>query len=328
MKTKLVYVLTCAPEATYIEQALMAVYSARHWNPDATIVLLTDDLTSAILHADGPRGEILQYVSEEIVIAFEADKSMLYRSRWIKTKARELVKGDMLFVDCDTICCKPLDDVDKFECEAGAVLESHLPIAELNEKMQRGIEENAQKVGWSIKDEQYYFSSGVIYAKEVPMAHKLYQCWHDKWLDGVSKGINIDQPTFAYANIQCGHVVEMIPDSYNCILFTEPQHTRAAHILHIASYRNPSVLFKEPTLIKIRQNGLDDKLKELVLNPCESFLPFDYDILHSSIFERVSWLKYISFLQGGYMKGLYWLIRKRVHVFRHRGSIKDNFCKK
>ena len=59
MKTKLVYVLTCEPEATYIEQALMAVWSARYWNPDAHIVLLTDNKTSALLHAGVARGEIL-----------------------------------------------------------------------------------------------------------------------------------------------------------------------------------------------------------------------------------------------------------------------------
>lgn len=70
MKTKLVYVLTCAPEATYIEQALMAVSSARYLNPTAHIVLLTDDKTSSILHAGGPRVEILRYISEEKVTRF------------------------------------------------------------------------------------------------------------------------------------------------------------------------------------------------------------------------------------------------------------------
>ena len=44
MNTKLVYVLTSASDKHYIEQALMAVYSARHWNPDAHIVLVVDDI--------------------------------------------------------------------------------------------------------------------------------------------------------------------------------------------------------------------------------------------------------------------------------------------
>lgn len=328
MKTKLVYVLTCAPKATYIEQALMAVWSARYHNPDAHIVLLTDDKTSVILHADSSRGELLQYITEEIVSTFDEDKSMLYRSRWIKTKARELVSGDMLFIDCDTLCCRPLDEVDAFDCIAGAVPESHLPIAELNDTMQRGIEEKAQLVGWSINNETLYFSSGVLYTKDVPEAHELYRIWHDTWLNGVERGINIDQPTLAYANIQCDHLIQQIPDSYNRILFTETSGTREAHILHIAAYRNPSVLFENKNLIYIKENGLTDSIKELILHPCRSFRPFDYDLLHSSFVERIGLVDEIAGLEGGYFKAAIWMLRKRIHVLRHRSRIKDNVCRK
>lgn len=328
MNTKLVYVLTCAPEAKYIEQALMAVWSARYHNPDAHIVLLTDDKTSTILHTEGPRGEILQYIKEEIVSQFDDDKSMLYRSRWIKTKARELVSGDILFVDCDTICCRSLDGVDAFNCLAGAVLESHLPIAELNKKMQQGIEEKAQQVGWSIKDETLYFSSGVLYTKDVPETHELYRIWHETWLSGVKRGINIDQPTLAYANIQCNHIIQKISDSYNRILFTQTSGTREAHILHIASFRNPSILFEDKTLQYIKENGLTDSLKELILNPCRSFRPFDYDILHSNLYDRFKWINDIEELEGGLLKAAIWMLRKRIHVLRHRNKIKDNVCRK
>ena len=78
MQTKLVYVLTCASEKHYIEQALIAVFSARHWNPEACIVLLVDDKTDALLV--GKRSEILDYVSEKIVVPFEnATLSPMYR---------------------------------------------------------------------------------------------------------------------------------------------------------------------------------------------------------------------------------------------------------
>jgi hypothetical protein len=49
MKTKLVYVLTCAKEATYIEQALISIWSARYHNPDAHIVMLVNDKTNGLL---------------------------------------------------------------------------------------------------------------------------------------------------------------------------------------------------------------------------------------------------------------------------------------
>lgn len=345
MKTKLVYVLTCAPEATYIEQALMAIFSARHWNPDAWIVLLTDDKTSALMHDRGShRGELLQYISEEIVSTFDADKNMMYRSRWIKTMVRELVSGDFLFIDCDTICCRSLADVDSFDCKVGAVLESHLTIAELNPQMQSEIEEKASLVGWSLKNETKYFSSGVIYAKDVEEVHSLYGCWHETWATGVKCGINIDQPTLAKANIDCGHIIQMIPDSYNCILFTEPQNTPNAHILHVAAFRNPSFLFEAKTLNFIKENGLNDWLKKQVLNPCNSFRPFDYEIFQSNIFQRIKWIFRMAKVEKEFVreigcechgsscpdifKSLFWVTRKRINVIRHKDRIKDNVCRK
>ena len=146
MRTKLVYVLTCAPEATYIEQALMAVWSARHWNPDAHIVLMVDDKTDALL--TGKRGELLNYITEKIVVPFE-DKlsSPMYRSRWIKTQVRQMIDGDFLFVDSDTICQRSLSEIDSFECEAGAVLESHLLVKDYCDGLYSSTKQETAVVG-------------------------------------------------------------------------------------------------------------------------------------------------------------------------------------
>ena len=161
MKTKLVYVLTCAPEATYIEQALISIWSARYHNPDAHIVLLVDDKTNDLLV--GKRAEVLEYVTEKVVIPFEdANATMMYRSRWIKTQVRQLVKGDFMFVDCDTVVNKSLEEIDGVEAEAAAVPESNLPIADFHPSLYESMEENAKKIGWNIAGEEYYYSSGLI----------------------------------------------------------------------------------------------------------------------------------------------------------------------
>lgn len=327
MKTKLVYVLTCAPEATYIEQALMSVWSARHWNPDAHIVLITDNLTDKLLI--GKRAEILNYISEKIVVPFEDDSlSMMYRSRFIKTSVRQLIDGNFLFIDSDTIVCKSLADVDDFACEVGAVYESHLPIRDWHPGLLAAASKACAVIDVDLPHEPEYFSSGVLFVKDVDISYRLYDGWHHFWLESVAKGSGIDQPSLAKASRDLGYVIKRIPDSYNCILFTEPQHTREAHILHIAAFRNPSVLFTETTLGNIRKNGLQDDVIQLICKPCESFLPFDYDILHSSFFERISWLRYIASLQNGFLLGILWLLRKRIHVLRHRDSIKNNSCRK
>lgn len=357
MKTKLVYVLTCAPEATYIEQALMAGFSARYWNPDAHIVLMVDDKTDALL--TGKRGEILNYISEKIVVPFE-DESLtpMYRSRWIKTQVRQLIKGDFLFVDSDTICQRPLSDIDNFDCEVGAVLESHLPVCEFNKSLYRGAKELNAKIGVDIDAEKLYYSSGVLLVRDTKKTHKLYEIWHQFWKEGNDIGLKIDQPSLAKANRETGHIIQQIPDSYNCVLFTRPPFVREAHILHIAAYQNPSFLFTKQVLDYVRENGIGNEwLQKMILNPCATMMPFDYMLKHSTCKEQRIWRKELAEAWKGYGENIdatysnlsadlglkerdIKLLRRHcpnlaigLHMEEHhlrlmRKNIKQNFCQK
>lgn len=279
MQTKLIYVLTCAPEATYIEQALISIWSARYHNPDARIVLLVDDMTNQLLM--GKRAEVLEYITEKVVIPFDdANATMMYRSRWIKTQVRQLVKGDLLFIDCDTIVNHSLEEIDEVEAETAAVPESNLPIVDFHPSLYESMAENARKIGWDIAGEEYYYSSGVIYIKDTPLAHKMFQLWHQYWIDGWKIGINIDQPSLAKANIECGHVIERIDDKWNCIMFTYPRWAKNAYILHYAAYRNMSFLFSKRVLKYIREHGLTDYLRSYIIDSTASYIPFNSEFYH------------------------------------------------
>lgn len=357
MDTKLVYVLTCPEKGSYIEQALMSVWSARYHNPDAHIIFLTDDLTNRIL--TGIRGEITDYITEKIVVPFKDESlSMMYRSRWIKTSVRELVSGDFLFIDCDTIVCKSLSEVDSFECEIGAVWESHLKVEDFCDALKRKASDDNQKIGVDLDAEKEYFSSGVLFVRDTERTHQLYSFWHSFWLDSVQSGLSIDQPSLAKANRESGHIIKRIPDTYNCILFTQNNFTDKAHILHIASFRNPSFLFTERVFEQLKQNGLIDWIKGFILHPCDSFLPFDYVVRESSFKQHINWIKAIAatskvikkelpclleefpmqssarslvlflfnhkcFLLGGAT----WMIWKRLQVLR-KHDLKENVCRK
>ena len=167
MTTKLVYVLTCAPEKHYIEQALIAVFSARYWNPNAHIVLLVDDLTDQLFV--GKRAQILDFLTEKIVVPFEdATLSPMYRSRWIKTSVRQLVKGDFMFVDCDTVVCKSLSDIDTFDCEVGAVLESHLLVEDFCSGLRKKAIALNQKIGVDLNLEKEFPNCKIILERMFP----------------------------------------------------------------------------------------------------------------------------------------------------------------
>lgn len=275
MKTKLVYVLTCAPEATYIEQALMAVWSARYHNPDAHIVLMTDNKTSELLHTDAKRGEILRYITEEMMIPFDDDKTMHYRSRWLKSHVRELNKGDLIYIDSDTICAKSLAELDDMTALMAMVPDEHLPVRNYPENMISMLVPLSEKLGYDMSKEEWYFNGGVAYAKDCPEVRQLWKCWNEEWEKGIEKGINIDQPSLGKANILCNHLIQPMSGVWNTMIYMNPIFVADGKILHFWNFRNKSFLFARPFLDYLKENGLTDYAKACILDPLKSMLPFD-----------------------------------------------------
>ena len=292
MKTKLVYVLTCSPEGDYLEQAVIATFSARHFNPSAHIVLIVDDKTDGLIA--GGRNEILKYVSEKVVVPFEEGKTMVYRSRWIKTSVRELVDGDFLFIDCDTVTTRSLEEIDLFKCGMGAVPDSHLKVKEFGDALREASRAKVAPLGIDLDNEEYYFSSGVIYVKDTPETHRLYDRWHSIWEQGVPKGVNIDQPSLAKANIETGRLIERIDDRYNCVIYTQPDFARDASILHFTAFRNPSWLFSKRVLGIIREQGIQEWMAPFILNPISTYIPFRYTVSQMSLSGLVRNIKNLS----------------------------------
>lgn len=285
MKTKLVYVLTCAPEAMYIEQALMAVWTARHHNPWAHIVLLTDDKTSAILHTDSQRGEILQYITEEIVTSFDEDRPMHYRSRWLKTKVRELVEGNLLFIDCDTICQHPLSEIDQCSFEIAMVPDEHMCVSDYPKDLKDYMSKNSEKLGYDVLVEKWYFNSGVIYAKDSDNVHALWSKWHECWIEGEKVGVGIDQTALGKANLQMEHPIQCLDDVWNTLIYMSPIFAKDGKILHFWNFRNKSFIFCKPFLLYVRQHGLDEYVKDCILHPLKSVLPFKNEMSSYNIFD-------------------------------------------
>ncbi len=292
MKTKLVYVLTCSPEGNYIEQAVLATFSARYHNPSAHIVLIVDNKTDDLISSG--RDEVLKYISEKIVVPFKEDKTMMYRSRWIKTSVRNLIDGDFLFIDCDTITTRSLEEIDSFGCIVGAVPDSHLVVNEFSKALLSASKVKVEPLGIDLEKEEYYFSSGVLYVKDHPKAYTLYEKWYSIWLEGTRRGVNIDQPSLAKANIESYYLIERIPDRFNCIIYTQPDFAKDASILHFTAFRNPSWLFSDRVLGIIRKEGIADWMAPFILSPVCTYIPFRYTISKMSLWDIIGGIKGLS----------------------------------
>lgn len=284
MKTKLVYVLTCAPEATYIEQALISIWSARYHNPDAHIVLIVDDETDK-LFVD-KRAEIIEYISEKIVVPFtDTALTPMYRSRFIKTQVRQLIEGDFLFIDCDTIIQSSLEEIDTISALVAMVPDEHMRVNEYPDSLRLPLAEITKKLGYDVLQEDWYFNSGVMLIKDHTDVHRLFCNWHEKWLEGIELGIKADQPSLGIVNIMSSHLIQRLPDIWNTLIYMNPVFAEKGKILHFWNFRNKSFIFANPFLIYLRKNGLTKYAKSCVLSPLKTVLPFDNVLARSNIFD-------------------------------------------
>ncbi len=278
MRTKLVYVLTCKPDALYIEQALISVYSARYYNLDAHIVLIVDDRTDILLQ--GKRAELLQYITEKIVVdTFDADYTPMQRSRWLKTHVRELITGDYLFIDCDTVITGSLTALDDFSAkyDIAAVLDCNKPLAEWTDLVtKRAVESMIEKIGGDLSLFKNYYSSGVMFVKDNVTTHAFYKQWHQNWIESnriLGKGI--DQPSLAKTDMEMGGIIQPIDAIWNCVMFEFPRFVEQSLIIHYAELENQSWLFSKRCLTKLREEGLQNAyIRDVILHSTRSFFPY------------------------------------------------------
>lgn len=290
MTSKLVYVLTCAPEANYIEQALMSVWSARHWNPDAHIVLITDNLTDKLFV--GKRAEILDYISEKIVVPFEdASLSMMYRSRWLKTSVRRFVSGNYLFIDCDTIVQDSLSEIDNFNIEIGAVYDEHLLATLYPQFIQQENQKFADIIGYDYSLEKQYYNSGVMFVKDAPIAYRLYEKWHMEWMIGEEHGVKIDQASLGKVNMELGHVIQTLEGTWNCLAFLRPYFIDQAKIIHFWKMNNTSLIFTSTFLQYVKVHGVDKFVEYCIIRSKASLLPFYVNIAKMPLGEMLRKIK-------------------------------------
>lgn len=103
MKTKIVYVVASLDDDIYMEQAIVSAWSAHHYNPDVNIVLVCDQDTEATLHKGNRQRYVEELFNEIFVQQLPDTYSMIERSRALKTMVRNIVTGDFLYLDTDTM---------------------------------------------------------------------------------------------------------------------------------------------------------------------------------------------------------------------------------
>lgn len=280
MQTTIVYILTSTEKDIYLEQLWLSLYSLRLHNTHARVVLLTDKDTETSLV--GPRAKVKDYLSEVVVVDVPNEYSPKERSRYIKTQFRKYLSGDLLFIDTDTIIAEDLSCIDKCEAEIACVLDYHAPLNSLidGESIRKRIKD---LFGDNINDELLYFNSGVIYVKDTPQVHHLFDVWYENWKHAAfEKNQCFDQPSLLMANRKCGHIIQELDGIYNCQILTSIQYLHHAKIIHFFNNQwegknEFSPFFCDEVYQQIKKQGeIVDNIKDKVADCKSAFFSPSY----------------------------------------------------
>lgn len=256
-RLKVVYVVTSTEKDTFLEEAFISMHSLRRVMPHAHIALIVDDHTAATLK--GVRERETRYVDELIVHQIKGNYTQKQRSRILKTSARMLLSGDMLFVDTDTLIVRPLDDILQTDADLAGVYDLHARHYKDCSSYARACHWG-EILGWPIKDFDQYLNSGVTFARDKEIVHDFYRQWHENLLYSFSKGVNVDQLSYAMANAKFGYIIRPLDDGWNCQLFNGLQYFAKARIIHYftASKQQPG----ERPLFALQDIAIHEQVKE------------------------------------------------------------------
>ncbi len=232
---KLLYVLVCSDRDLYCEQCLLSIMSARRNSPKTNITLLTDSESYTCIKNNDARSKIFEIVDEVVSVPRPESFSGLETSRYLKTSMRKFVKGNFLYIDSDTIVCAPLDDIESFPHELGAVLDQHMPLSQsthaaisrLHIVKVSGIKELSKC--------ESYFNGGVLWVKDSELCHKFFNDWNNNWLMSRSKGIKTDMPALMLTNYQNGNAISELNGVWNCQVWFAANYLPNAKIIHYFS---------------------------------------------------------------------------------------------
>lgn len=270
MHTRFVYVLVSTPHDLFYEQTLVSISSLKRYNPTAKVVLVVDDKTDETLIEK--RSSMKSLIEEKIVIPFPEGVANKQRSRRLKTNLRNIVMGDFLYLDSDTVVCDNLDEVDSFDFQIGMVWDSnHI----FNKDKDRLVVDRAKLLGYDVSGELEYFNSGVMFVKDCEKTHEFFTEWHNEYLKAEIKGCVFDQPPLMITNMR-HHAINAIDGIYNCQLFgggfSYFNESKILHIYNVFGFVDFFRLSSSKFLLKIKeQNKLYPEDIVLLENPKKQF---------------------------------------------------------
>lgn len=311
MKTPVLYVLISNDKDLYLEELWVSIYSLRHYNKDVTIYVLSDDPTAERIRKTPELSDMINHIR---TVPVPDNYSSKERSRFIKTNIRNLLEGDFLFIDTDTVICGSLADIDNLNViNIGMVPELHGPFKEhLTYKFT--VADTKRIFGIDTSESPYWFNSGCMLVRDNEFTHEFFEKWHQNWkYSAFEKNNSSDQRALLKTDYDYGYVIECIPDVYNSQIAMSMKWFQEGKIVHFWHFRrsftpnmNFSPFLSHQLYEELRTEGtVSGNIANTILQ-CKSSFRNDSMICGEDeiklIFSPVNTILWKQYLKGGFMK--------------------------
>ena len=279
MIPQIVYVLVANEKNLYLEEMWVSIFSLRRHHPDATVKVLMDVETKEYIIRFP---QLTSMIDETVVVQTPAGYNAKQRSRQIKTTIRNVLKGDYIFIDTDTVICKPLDGIVEDIAEMkdfkgiAAVREGHVTMKDTLFPPTGTVK---RIFDIDISQSPLMTNSGVMFVADIPFTHEFYKRWNENWKRSCfEKGNSQDQPSLYATDCQYGYVIRELSGIYNAQVAMSLKYYADAVILHwwhmdFIEDQSFSPYFSLEIYQDLKKEGeITPQIEELIINAKQSFV--------------------------------------------------------
>ena len=279
MIPQIVYVLVANEKNLYLEEMWVSIFSLRRHHPEATVKVLVDMETKEYLSRFP---QLTSMIDETVVVQTPAGYNAKQRSRQIKTTIRNVLKGDYIFIDTDTVICKPLDGIVEDIAEMkdfkgiAAVREGHVTMKDTLFPPTGTVK---RIFDIDISESPLMTNSGVMFVADIPFTHEFYKRWNENWKRSCfEKGNSQDQPSLYATDCQYGYVIRELSGIYNAQVAMSLKYFADAVILHwwhmdFIEDQSYSPYFSLKIYQDLKKEGeITPQIEELIINAKQSFV--------------------------------------------------------
>ncbi len=289
MKTQIVYVLIASEDTLFLEEFWVSLYSLRHFHPEVKVTALVDAPTAELIKQ---RKQLHEMISILKVVPVPEEYDSRLRSRTIKTSVRNLIDGDFLYIDTDTVITEPLDDIDNLPVNNIAMVpELHVPFKKhITYYMICDIVNKIFNI--DVSDSPYWFNSGCMFVRDNNTTRSFFNKWNENWkYSALNKGSSSDQRSLLFTDKSFGYMIERLPDVYNSQVAMSIKYLHEAKIVHFWHMRSDFkhdesyTPFSDKSVYKqVKNDGrITEETARTIMNCKSSFSPFSMVVGYKDI---------------------------------------------